>query len=107
MNLLNGLAVSDIRKIQDDAEMLSIQTRVEQICSAESIVLYDYWGQGKIFRWLFGIIMGNKGLLLFPDPSLQKIKVVEPNDSKGFDRSHLVFELLFRASRCWKSTGVS
>ena len=93
MNLLNGLAVSDIREIRDEAKMLSNQTRVEQILHAESIVLGDYWGHGEKFRWLFGTIMGNEGILLFPDHESQKIATIEPNvkRSKGW---RLVIQLL-------------
>ena len=79
MNLLNGLAVSDIREILEEAEMLSLQSRVDQICYAESIVLRDYRRCGKFLRWLLGMITGNKGIFMFPDPRSEKIKVVKPN----------------------------
>ena len=86
MNLLNGLAVSDIREIRDEAKMLSNQTRVEQIHHTELIVLGNYCGLGEKVRWLFGIIMGNEGILLFPDHGSQKIESIEPNikESKGW-----------------------
>ena len=79
MNLLNGLAVSDIREILEEAEMLSLQSRVDQICYAESIVLRDYRGCGKVLRRLFGMITGSKGIFMFPNPRSERIKVVKPN----------------------------
>ena len=83
MNLLNGLAVSDIRQILDEAEMLSLKSRVDQIYYAEKIVLRDYRGCGKLLRWLFGIITGSKGIFMFPDPRSKKIKVVKPNQPEN------------------------
>merc|ERR1719150_3380135 len=41
VNLLNGLAVSDISLIQKEAEILSYVSRVEQIAFIESILLGD------------------------------------------------------------------
>ena len=79
MNLLNGLAVSDIREILEEAEIMILKSRVDQIYYAERIVLRDYRRCGKFFRWLFGIIAGSKGIFMFPDPRSEKIKVVKPN----------------------------
>ena len=83
MNLLNGLAVSDIRQILDEAEMLNLKSKADQICYAERIVLQDYRGFGKILRWVIGIITGSKGIFMFPDPRSKKIKVVKPNQPEN------------------------
>ena len=103
MNLLNGLAVSDTRDIHDQAEMISIISKVETISYAESVLLGDPFGylsdknptrwiekfsylshmsrflQSKWAQSAFQIFTGNKGILLFHDLRSEKIKMVKPN----------------------------
>ena len=100
MNLLNGLAVSDTREIQDKAEMINYISRVEQISYAESIVLGDPFGffanktssqwfeklsclsnmyQSMIAQAVVRLFTGNRGITLFSDIHSEKIKVVQPN----------------------------
>ena len=111
MNLLNGLAVSDTRDIQDQAEMISYISKVETISYAESVLLGDPFGylsdknsnrwienfsclsymsrlfQSKVAQIIFQIFTGNKGILLFYDFLSQKTKVVRPNKKESWCNS--------------------
>ena len=108
MNLLNGLAVSDTRDIHDQAEMISIVSKVETISYAESVLLGDPFGylsdknptrwieknsclsymsrilQSKGAQSIFQIFTGNKGILLFHDLVSEKTKVVWPNKKENW-----------------------
>ena len=66
MNLLNGLAVSDTRKIQDEAEMLKYKTKVKQISYAESLFRHDFGLCSKATQLIFQVLTGNQGIMLFP-----------------------------------------
>ena len=104
VNLLNGLAVSDISVIQKEAEILSYVSRVELISFIESMLLGDpfhfltnwppfAWGR-KLppcdcfrslyrvgpFRWMLSKIMGTT--LLFSEILVHKQAVFYPNKSK-------------------------
>ena len=79
MNLLNGLAVSDTREILEEAEMLSYKSKVNHIYHAESVLLRDVDGCGKVVEWIFRLITGNKGIQLFSPSDSEKKKTVEPN----------------------------
>jgi len=104
VNLLNGLAVSDISLIQKEAQILSYVSRVEQIAFIESMLLGDpfrfltnyppfSWAQ-KLppcdcfrsmyslgpMRWLLNKMMGNT--LLFTDRLKNKRAIFLPNQSK-------------------------
>ncbi|XP_014271870.1 transient receptor potential cation channel protein painless [Halyomorpha halys] len=50
-NLLNGLAVSDIKEIQSDAELVSYISRVKLISYIETLVLDPLPFKNKIFDW--------------------------------------------------------
>lgn len=50
-NLLNGLAVSDIKEIQSDAELVSYISRVKLISYIETLVLDPLPFKYKIFDW--------------------------------------------------------
>merc|ERR1712214_97089 len=55
MNLLNGLAVSDMGRIQEQAEIYSHLSRVETISYTESVLLVDPFGfltNWPAFKWL-------------------------------------------------------
>ena len=105
MNLLNGLAVSDIAKIQKEAEILSYVSRVDAIAFIESMLLGDpfefltNWPPLKWSKFLpacncyhrlsrkqfcinacFNRLIGNT--LLFVDRLSNKKAVFYPNQSK-------------------------
>ena len=105
MNLLNGLAVSDIAMIQTEAEILSYVSRVESIAFIESMLLGDpfefltNWPRYKWSKYLpacacyhglsrkqfcinscFNRLIGNT--LLFTDRLMNKKAVFYPNQSK-------------------------
>ena len=111
MNLLNGLAVSDIAMIQKEAEILSYVARVDSVAFIESMLLGDpfdfltnwpryswseylpscgcYRGFSRKTRCLnscFSKIVGNT--LLFTDRLMNKRAVFQPNKSKK-ERSRL------------------
>ena len=81
MNLLNGLAVSDTREILEEAEMLSYKTKVKHFYHAESVLLRDFHGCGQVVDWIFRLITGNKGILMFTPSDSEKKMTVEPNET--------------------------
>ena len=105
MNLLNGLAVSDIAMIQKEAEILSYVSRVDAIAFIESMLLgdpFEFLTNWPRFKWskyipscacyhglnrkqfcinaCFNRLMGNT--LLFTDRLMNKKAVFYPNQSK-------------------------
>ena len=58
MNLLNGLAVSDIREIQDKAETYAYLSIVDTISYAESLLLgdpFDFLSNVPAIKWMMNI----------------------------------------------------
>ena len=106
VNLLNGLAVSDIAVIQKEAEMMSQVSRVELMCHIESILLGDPFSflanfpelpkaarklpNCNIFASLYRVscvqkifsLVGSRNFLLFSERLKKKEAVFEPNKSK-------------------------
>ena len=105
VNLLNGLAVSDIAEIQKEAEIMSHISRVELMCQSESVLLGDPFSflanfpETKLakklpncnlfsalyrlscIRRLFSVFGKNK-FLLFSERLKRKEAVFHPNISK-------------------------
>lgn len=42
-NLINGLAISDIQKLKDDAEFLNLKQRIRTTADCEKILCNLYW----------------------------------------------------------------
>merc|ERR1711953_1351744 len=106
VNLLNGLAVSDIAVIQAEAEIMSQVSRVELMCHIESILLGDPFyfltnfpelpkaarklPNCNIFATLYRLscvrkifsLVGSRNFLLFSERLKRKEAVFEPNKSK-------------------------
>ena len=98
MNLLTGLAVTDIGLIQEKAEIMGYKAKIDLICKAEAIIFddpYNFLSHGIHFEWLkmvpkwpicvklrscFYKITEATQILLFYDNSLPKNKFsVKPN----------------------------
>jgi len=106
VNLLNGLAVSDIALIQKEAEIMSQVSRVELMCHIESILLGDPFyfltnfpelpkaarklPNCNLFASLYRLscvrklfsLVGSRNFLLFSERLKKKEAVFEPNKSK-------------------------
>ena len=106
VNLLNGLAVSDIALIQKEAEIMSQVSRVELMCHIESILLGDPFffltnfpelpkaarklPNCNIFASLYRVscvqklfsLVGSRNFLLFSERLKRKEAVFLPNKSK-------------------------
>ena len=55
MNLLTGLAVSDVALIKNQAEVISYKSQVNLICTAEAILLddpYNFLSNGTTCEWI-------------------------------------------------------
>ena len=55
MNLLTGLAVTDISMIQEKAEIMGYKAKIDLICKAEAIILddpYNFLSHGINYQWL-------------------------------------------------------
>ena len=55
MNLLIGLAVSDIALIKDQAEIMAYKSQIDLICTTEAILLddpYNFLSNCKTFYWI-------------------------------------------------------
>ena len=55
MNLLTGLAVTDISLIQEKAEIMGYKAKIDLICKAEAIILddpYNFLSHGIDYQWL-------------------------------------------------------
>jgi hypothetical protein len=55
MNLLTGLAVSDVALIKNQAEVISYKSQVNLICTAEAILLddpYNFLSNGTKCEWI-------------------------------------------------------
>ena len=50
-NVLNGLAISDVEKIEKDFEIINFQSRLESLIHIESILLQNCFG--KFFQEIF------------------------------------------------------
>jgi len=111
VNLLNGLAVSDISIIQREAVIGSIISRVGMITYIESILLGDPFSflnnfpESKLgqrlpacnifsslyrfnfFRWAFSLC-GSRRILLFADRLRNKEAIFKPNKSKKEKSGH-------------------
>ena len=105
MNLLNGLAVSDIGMIQAKAEVIGYISRVETISYTESILLgdpFDFLSNWPAFKWvknlpsfsccvqlyrhhflqdIFHNITGATGVLLFYSFLPEKTMTIKANDA--------------------------
>ena len=110
MNLLNGLAVSDIGIIQAKAEVIGYRSRVETISYTESILLgdpFNFLSNWPAFKWVKNIpsfscclqlyrnrfiqdvfhkITGATGILLFYSYLPEKTMSIKANDI-GYDCS--------------------
>ena len=106
VNLLNGLAVSDIAVIQKEAEIMSQVSRVELMCHIESILLGDPFyfltnfpalpkaarrlPNCNLLASLYRVscvqkifsLVGSRNFLLFSERLKKKEAVFEPNKSK-------------------------
>ena len=107
MNLLNGLAVSDIGIIQEKAEVIGYISRVDTISYTESILLGDPFGflsnwpafkwvknipscscclqllQHRFVRDIFHKLTGAEGILLFYSFLPEKTMTIKANDDKN------------------------
>ena len=105
MNLLNGLAVSDIGIIQAKAEVIGYRSRVETISYTESILLgdpFNFLSNWPAFKWVKNIpsfscclqlyrhrfvqdvfhkITGATGILLFYSYLPEKTMSIKANDT--------------------------
>ena len=105
MNLLNGLAVSDIGIIQAKAEIIGYRSRVETISYTESILLgdpFNFLSNWPAFKWvknipsfsccvqlyrhpfvqdIFHKITGASGILLFYSYLPEKTMTIKANDA--------------------------
>ena len=55
MNLLTGLAVTDISLVQEKAEIMGYKSKIDLICKAEAIILddpYNFLSRGISFQWM-------------------------------------------------------
>ncbi|XP_071746598.1 transient receptor potential cation channel subfamily A member 1 homolog [Lepeophtheirus salmonis] len=106
VNLLNGLAVSDISSIQKEAEIVNHVSRIELISYFESMLLGDpfhffsnwppfSWGrkvpdcsclrgvfQSRLMSKLIGLTLGSKRFLLFSERLAEKQAIFYPNRSR-------------------------
>ena len=106
MNLLNGLAVSDIGIIQAKAEVIGYRSRVETISYTESILLgdpFNFLSNWPAFKWVKNIpsfsccvqlyrhrfvqdvfhkITGATGILLFYSYLPEKTMSIQANDTQ-------------------------
>ena len=76
MNLLNGLAVSDISIIQAKAEVIGYRARVETISYTESILLgdpFDFLSNWPAFKWVKSIPTFSCCVQLYRHPFVQEI----------------------------------
>ena len=76
MNLLNGLAVSDIGIIQAKAEVIGYRSRVETISYTESILLgdpFNFLSNWPAFKWVKNIPTFSCCVQLYRHPFVQNI----------------------------------
>ncbi|XP_069679920.1 transient receptor potential channel pyrexia-like [Periplaneta americana] len=115
LNLLNGLAVSDTQAIRQEAEVLSLVSRVRLVYYIESMLLGDpissHWMSKRLFRYLrynWSLLRRlHKSISLFPHIVLEKKIWVLPNHHNRVvftDPLHLSdekFEVSYNYERSW------